>query len=201
MKKVVLLAAVLIFVFSFSNSYCEKNYEIEKAIVTYRLSGMTTGTMELVFDKYGEYVSTTTETPGAPKSTFIMTPDSNYMINWEEKTALDMSMMGEDMMEDETPGEDVDFENEAKKLGTETILGKNATVYLYEPEEGGRAKYWVWKNIMLKSETEFNGMKSVMEATSLKTPGSIPAKTFEIPSNIKKQKMPSFSLPIPGFGN
>ncbi len=201
MKKVLLLTAVLLFVFIFSNSFCEKSYEIEKAIVNYKMTGIMSGTMELIFDKYGEYVSTTTESPGTPKSTMIMTPDSSYMINWEDKTAMDMGMMGEGMMEDEGPESDIDFEDEAKKVGTETILGKKATVYLYEPEEGGKAKYWVWKNIMLKSESEINGMKSTMEATSLKTPGSIPSKTFKVPSNIKVQKMPSFSLPIPGFGN
>ncbi len=54
---------------------------------------------------------------------------------------------------------------------------------------------------MLKSVTEINGMTSTMEAVSLKTPKNIPAKTFKVPSNIKKQAMPSFSLPIPGFGN
>ena len=201
MKKVVLLTAVLILAFTFSNSYCEKTYEIEKAIVKYKLSGMMTGTMEITFDKYGEYVSTTTESSQAGKTTFIMTPDSSYMINWQQKTAMDMSMMGEDMMEEDDPSADIDFDAEAKKLGTEVILGKKATIYLYKPEEGGTMKYWVWKNIMLKSVADINGMKSTTEAISLKTPKSIPAKTFKVPSNIKTQAMPSFSLPIPGFGN
>ena len=201
MKKVLLITAALLFVFVFSNSFCEKNYEIEKAIVNYKLSGMMTGTMELTFDKYGEYVSTTTESSNAPKSTVIITPDSTYMINWADKTAMDMSMMGENMMEDSGPEGDIDFEAEAKKEGTEKILGKTATIYVYKPEEGGSAKYWVWKNIMLKSVTEINGMKSTMTAISLETPGSIPAKTFKVPAGITVQKMPSFSLPIPGFGN
>ena len=201
MKKVLLLTAALLFIFIFSNSFCEKNYEIEKAIVNYKLSGMMSGTMELIFDKYGDYVSTTTESPNAPKSTILMTPDSTYMINWADKTAMDMGMMGEDMMEDSSPEDDIDFEAEATKAGTEKILGKTATIYIYKPEEGGTAKYWIWKSIMLKSVTEINGMKSTMEATSLETPSSIPAKTFKVPSGITVQKMPSFSLPIPGFGN
>lgn len=201
MKKVLILTAVLLLAVTFSNSFCEKNYEIEKAIITYKLSGMQTGTMEITFDKYGEYVSMTTNVPGQGKSTTIMTPDESYMINWNEKTAMDLSMFGEDMMEDDSMGMDADFENKAKIVGKEKILGKNATIYLYKPEEGGTAKYWIWKSVMLKTVTEINGMSSVMEATSLKTPSSIPAKTFKVPAGIKKQGMPSFSLPIPGFGN
>lgn len=199
MKKVLILTAVLLIAVTFSNSFCEKNYEIEKAIITYKLSGMQTGTMEITFDKHGEYVSMTTDVPGQGKSTTIMTPDESYMINWNEKTAMDLSMFGD--MEDDSMELDDDFESEAEIVGKEKILGKNATIYLYKPEEGGTAKYWIWKSIMLKTVTEINGMSSVMEATSLKTPSSIPAKTFKVPSNIKKQGMPSFSLPIPGFGN
>ena len=199
MKKVVFLTSVLFLALTFSNSYCEKKYEIEKAVITYKISGMMSGTMELIFDKYGEYVSTTMENPGSSKTTTLMTPENTYMINWQDKTAMDLGMFGES--EDADPAADVDFESEAKKMGTEKILGKTATIYLYKPEEGGSAKYWVWKNIMLKSITEMNGIKSVMEATSLKTPGTIPAETFKVPANIKMQAMPSFSLPIPGFGN
>ncbi len=33
------------------------------------------------------------------------------------KTAMDMNMMGEDMMEEEDPSADIDFDTEAKKVG------------------------------------------------------------------------------------
>lgn len=199
MKKVILLTAVLLLAVTFSNSFCEKNYEIEKAIITYKLSGMQTGTMEIAFDKHGEYVSMTTNVPGHGKSTTIMTPDESWMIDWNKETAMDLNMLGD--MEDDGMGIESDLENESKIVGKEKILGKNATIYLYKPEEGGTAKYWIWKSVMLKTVTEINGISSIMEATSLKTPSSIPAKTFKVPKNIKKQGMPSFSLPIPGFGN
>ena len=201
MKKVLLITAAMLFVFIFSNSFCEKNYELEKAIINYRMSGMMTGTMELIFDKYGDYISTTTESPDTPKSTIIETPETTYMINWNDKIAMDMGRMDEDMMDDSFPEEADDFEANSTKAGTEKILGKNAAVYIYKPEEGGTVKYWIWKGLMLKSITEIDGMTSTIEATSLETPGSIPAKTFKVPAGITVQKLPSFSLPIPGFGN
>ncbi len=201
MKKTLLLIAVLLTTVIFSNSFCEKNYEVEKAIIKYKLTGMVSGTMGMTFDKYGKYVSVTTESSEASKTTMIMTPDNTYMIDWSSKTAMDLSAMGGDIMDDSSPDPDIDYDVDAKKIGTEKILGKKASIYLYKPEEGGSIKYWVWKNIMLKSITDMNGMKSTMTATSLKTPSSIPAKTFKIPAGITVQGMPSFSLPIPGFGN
>ncbi len=197
MKKVGLIITVMVLFISASNGFCEKNYGVEKAIITYKISGAMSGTMEITFDKYGEYTSMTTQTPEG-KITNISTPDKDYMINWEEKTAMDMSMFGEGMMEDESM--DLEVEEDAEIIGEETLLGKKCSIYLYKDEDGS-SKSWVWENIVLKAVSESEGMTTTMLATDLKTPASIPASTFKVPGNIKIQKMPSFSLPVPGFGN
>lgn len=175
-----------------------KGFGIERAIINYKVTSsdqqyMGNGTMEIAYDKFGQYMATTTKAGGI-NATTIISPDGEYMINWDDKTAMDLSMfgdMGDDML-------DLEKEDEGKIIGTETVLGKKCTVHLYQDDEGTE-KYWLWEGIPLRMISEFDGIKTTMEATSVSTPSSIPASKFTVPKGIEIQKMPSFSFPVPGM--
>ena len=197
MKKI--LTVVLFLAFAIAGSISAQGIEVEKAIINYKISGndagfMQNGTMEIVYDKYGEYMASTTTTPDL-KATTIITPDSEYMINWNDKTAMDLKAFGFD---NEYMPDFSDDEETGEIVGKETILGKPCTVY-YSEDEFGSEKVWIWKGIALKIISDSEGVKTTMEATSVSTPSSIPASKFKIPAGIEVQQMPSFSFPVPGM--
>ena len=195
------LIVLLILTAAFSTVPAE-GFKLERAVINYKITGNNTefignGTMEMAFDKFGKYMSTTMKS-NEMSTTTIITPDSEYMINWNEKTAMDLKSLGSmgGMMENDQFDMDIDEAEMGTVVGTETIIGKKCTIYLNK-EDGGQAKYWLWEGMPLKVVTEYEGMKTTMEATSVSTPSSIPASKFQVPKGIEIQKMPSFSFPMP----
>ncbi|MDX9800234.1 MAG: DUF4412 domain-containing protein [Spirochaetia bacterium] len=197
------LIAMLILTAAFS-AVSADGFKIERAVINYKITGTDTdfidnGTMEMAFDKFGQYMSTTMKSSELSTTT-IITPDSQYMINWNEKIAMDLESFGEmgDMMDDDQFDMDIDEDEMGTPIGTETILGKKCTIYL-DKDDDGQVKFWVWQGLPLKVVTEYEGMKTTMEATSVSTPSSIPASKFQVPKGIEIQKMPSFSFPMPNM--
>ena len=143
------LTVMLILTAAFTAVQAE-GFKLERAVINYKITGNNTefmgnGTMEMAFDRFGEYMSTTMKS-NEMNTTTIITPDSEYMINWNDKTAMDLKSLGSmgGMMENEQPDMEIDEDDMGTPVGTETILGKKCTIYL-KKEDGGQAKYWLWE--------------------------------------------------------
>jgi hypothetical protein len=145
---------------------------------------MGNGTMEIAFDSFGKYVATTSKTREMDVTT-IISPDGDYMINWIDKTGMDISGFG-DIKED---GFDFEKEDDGEIIGSETILGKNCDIHLYKDEYGSE-KLWLWQGVPLKVVSDMEGIITTMEATAVSTPASIPASKFKVPAGIEILKMP-----------
>jgi len=191
MKKILIImiiAAALLSVQSLS----AEGPKIEKAIIAYKVTStdqeyMGNGTMEIAYDNFGKYMATTSIT-GEMNVTTIISPEGDYMINWNDKTGMDLSAFG-DMKED---GFDFEKDDEGEKIGTETILGKNCEIRLYKDEYGWE-KLWLWQGVPLKVVSDSEGIVTTMEATAVSTPASIPPSKFKVPAGIEILKMPGLN--------
>ncbi|WP_304131341.1 hypothetical protein [Ignavibacterium album] len=72
-----------------------------------------------------------------------------------------------------------------KIAGKEKYLGKDSIVY-----KGELGKVLIWDGIMLYMESDFGGIKSKQEATSVKVNVPVDAKYFQIQKNIKFKEAP-----------
>jgi hypothetical protein len=75
-----------------------------------------------------------------------------------------------------------------QEAGEEEIAGKNCRKYTLEVTQMGQAfhlKTWVWKGLVLKSETSGNGMTFAIEtATEVQENEAVPADAFSIPDGV-----------------
>ncbi len=189
----------VIIILALTQTVFAKGFEAERAIINYKISSsdqefMGNGTMEIAYDKFGKYMSTTTKTKEM-NATTIISPEGEYLINWDDKTAMDLKSFGGGINEEAIV---LEKEDEGEIIGNENIIGKNCTIHFYQ-DENGWEKYWLWQGIPLKVVSEIEGMKTTVEATSVSTPSSIPAAKFKVPKDVEIQKMPSFSFPLPGM--
>ena len=80
-------------------------------------------------------------------------------------------------------------ENKVTVLGTETVFGKNCTIYTYKVKSMLRTvtyKVWVWQGITLKMETRGAlGANNDQIVTEFTENPKIPASTFALPKVIK----------------
>jgi len=191
-----------------------KRYKIKSGIVKYKVSGTMTGTETMYFDEWGHKEAKFSKTEmkifgmvqksnkltildgknvfdiDLDKRTATKTENSMYA-SFENKTDKEMDDFGEDLM----------TKMGGKKVGTETVFGKNCEIW--EIATLG-SKIWVWKNLLIKSETNMLGMKINMMVTELKVNVSVPSGKFQVPSGIeiKTQDMQNVPFdPSKMFGN
>ncbi len=100
--------------------------------------------------------------------------NKNYTLNVKKKT---MTVSADEQLNFNNSN-DSRIKKTDKKI---TILGKTCTLY-----QTKNTDYYVWKGVVLKKIERKNG--TIMEATSIQTPASLPASTFEIPKGYKTTK-------------
>jgi hypothetical protein len=73
-----------------------------------------------------------------------------------------------------------------KKLGTETILGKECEIYSFDYKDMSTSgKTWVWKGVALKSELKAMGMDVILNGKSFDVNPIIDTGIFEVPEGFK----------------
>ena len=154
-------------------------YGLKCAVVKYKYTkGKETGQQERCFDNYGKlerrhFTSST-------KDTYLYIRDNkNYDLDAKKKT---MKVSADNQLNFLNPDKSrIKKPANGKSI---TILGKTCTFYQTKSSD-----YWVWKGIVLKKiEHLKDGTQTITEATSIQTPSSLPASTFEIPKGYKTTK-------------
>ena len=119
----------------------------------------------------------------------IMDGDWMYGIDFDNKTGTKMKNPlleelveksgSEDLMEF---GEKMMKQMGGKKIGQESILGKNCDIW--EVKNLG-TKTWVWNYVTLKTESKIMGQTINITATKVDFDSDIPPGKFKIPANVK----------------
>lgn len=165
----------------------KQRYEIKSGVILY--NAPMGAKQELYFDDYGaKEVFITSIDLGIAKSktTEIRIDGFNYKFE-DDKTEgiktkwftndFDYSKADKSLME----------EYKVKELGSETIDGKECKKY--SAEFGSTPiTTWIWKNIMVKSITNFSGKDMIIEATKIEET-SVDPKMFELPSGVTFKEM------------
>jgi hypothetical protein len=153
-------------------SSSNNRYEVKCAVVKYKYTeGKVTGQHERVFDNYGKLERRHEKT--SKQETYLYIRDNrNYNLNVKKKT---MTVKADNQLNFRNPNESRIKKTDKRK--TATILGKTCTLY-----QTSSSDYWVWKGIVLKKvDHKKDGTQAIIEATSIQTPASLPASTFEVP--------------------
>lgn len=173
-----------------------KRYTIESGIITYKITGISTGTETIYFDQYGmreaKFTQTESDVFGMKQTDNTLTlllGVEQYAINLTTKTGTkttnpmlkklvddneDLGQMGEQML--------IDMGGE--KTGTEEFMGKTCDKWHVSSLS---ADLLVYNYITLKMHSSIMGLTIDMEAVELKENAEIPAGTFDIPKDIKIQ--------------
>lgn len=175
-----------------------KKYPFKSAIIEYKVEGNSTGTKTTYIDDYGykqadisEITTTVMGFKTTEKQDVIIIGSNINTIDHDNKTVTTTNNpyakkyaenIGEDYIK---TGEEVLTAMGFTKSGTETVLGKECTIWK------GMNTIWAWKGLVLKSETNMMGIKIVEVATSIKTDVSIPSNKFELPKNYTTQQGPN----------
>lgn len=170
-----------------------KRYEFKSGKVVYQSSGSMTGTETMYFDNYGmlevKNTKATLEMMGIKQVTdtkvimdgkWIYTIDKNSgETNKMENPLYSMFPKGTDL---EKIGEEMMISVGGKKIGTETLLGKECDIWEIKKL---MSKVWVWKSIPIKSEVNMMGMNITQIATSVEVDINVSANEFKIPEGVE----------------
>lgn len=195
MKKILSLALILASISLYAQNV-NTTYNSKSGKLSYKFElGGTNMDYTLLFDQYGKrqaIINKTTIDGLFEETKTIFTNDNLYIINYSEEQVIKMPLnAGENPMGEEANGE-IDLgqivsdvsEMEHLKKGSETLLGKTCDVYIFTENEGGRGKYWIWNNYLMKAEfMDESGQHSYMEATEIKLDITLPSDSFDIPDN------------------
>ncbi len=197
MKKFSIVLLTLL-TFSFLlNGQDFKRYKFKSGKVVYKMSGAQTGTETLYFDDYGRkevhFTESEMDMMGIKQSINSQTIlEGKYIYNIDKatNTATKMENPMYDMLSDEDDvekiGEDIMKKMGGKKVGNETIKGKDCDVWEV-PKMGG--KIWVWQSIGIRTEVNMMGVSIVQEMESLETDIDVSADLFKIPEGIEIKDM------------
>lgn len=172
-----------------------KRYKIKSAIVTYEISGMQSGTIDLYFDDYGvneaSYENTLLEMFGVTQETKTVNYLQGY---WQynlnlttntgtktKNTMLEQIVNNAENADLEEVGMEMLVAMGGQKVGDEEFLGRNCEIW--EIESMGTT-VWIWNGISLKSETNMMGITMNRVATSIDENAVVPAEKLEIPDNV-----------------
>lgn len=170
-----------------------KRYQFKSGKVVYKMSGIQTGTETLYFDDYGRkevhFNESVIDMMGVKQKSntqTIMDGKFIYTIDKEKNTAQKMENPLYSMFSDEDDlqkvGEDIMKKMGGKKVGTETINGKECEIWEVQKMGG---KIWVWKSISIKTVVNMMGMNISQEVVSIETDIDVSADLFKVPEGIK----------------
>jgi len=176
------------------SSDLQKRYGIKSAVIEYIITGSQEGTKTLYFDNWGmrqaEYTRSVLTVGGFSKPINIVNiidGDYQYMINIDQNSGTKTRnpvLRSMDELRDQKGfnefGEQMLLSMGANKIGKEEFLGKDCDIY--DMRNTG-TKLWVWKWIILKSETNSRGLEINVIATRINE-GAVPKDKFKIPDNV-----------------
>ena len=195
MKKIL---AVLLSVIAISLSAQDARYEIKSAIIKTKTVG--TGTERIIYiDDYGKKESLEmTQVIGGIENRIRIIYEDIYSttVNLDSKQGSKILALRLVNFLHLTP--EVIEKYKLKEAGEEEFLGKVCKIYYEERTTIGgltmRAKSWVWKGIVLKSESSYDGGTSSTIATEIKENVVIPSEKFTVPKDVNiSDKTPPIS--------
>ncbi len=204
MRKIVFAIASLGILFSGSVQAQAKFFDIKSGHVEYKLSGNTEGTKSFYWDDFGvkqytlERSETTIEMFGIKdvQKKHMLTIQNggdiytvDYITDYAAHTDVSSQMeMNAYMQSSHTEAQKEDMRDETlaslggEITGTETVLGRTCEIM-----EMAGSKSWIYKQVILKSETSLMGVTNNETATSMEENISIPASKFQPPAGVEFQ--------------
>ncbi len=170
-------------------------YEMEKGQINYEYAtGPMSGTQVMKWQNYGEEELRIMEMgiPGDTLTRNLLVMDG-YAWSWAEGQSEGVKMrlpLDQDINFRNLP-DSVKQQLNIRETGTETILGKNCTVYSMNFNGGQMAgTVSVWNGIPLKMEMGNKEGKITLLATSIDEHPVLPAGEFEIPNDVTFHETP-----------
>jgi len=175
-------------------------YNLKSAIITSNTKTDMMGTditTILTFDDHGEKTATETVSKISVMGQNMETHNKSimkdgYIYSWQtdQKTGTKMKidMNSVENMDYKKMSEDMMKQMNIKKAGNATVMGKSCDVYEMN-NNGMTGKYYIWDNIAMKMETSMSGMNMVIEVTDIRENPSVPASTFDVPSDVTFAEM------------
>lgn len=176
-----------------------KKYPFKSAVVTYKVEGNVTGTKMLYIDDYGhkeaeksEIITSIMGFQTKEKEDVVTVGADVFVINHEEKTVARQvnpfykdyaENVGKDYMK---IGKDALVSLGYKQEGTASLLEKTCDVW-----KGMNTIIYVWKGLVLKSETNMTGMNIIETAIDINQNSEIPQDVFKVPEGYSLQKVPN----------
>lgn len=164
-------------------------YGIKSGIVEYKTSVMGFEAIQtLYFDNYGALEATVTsmEIMGMKTQNVTITKEGYiYTLDLENKTGTKTAIYSGSVINFEDITDQVTKDWNLKKVGKESVLGKECDKWSMNNESMGmKGHYWVWKGVALKVDADMSSSKMLMEATKFEDNVNVPAEKFEIPADI-----------------
>ncbi|OQX80562.1 MAG: hypothetical protein B6D64_02985 [Bacteroidetes bacterium 4484_276] len=197
-----------------------KTYAIESGHLNIELSGNTVGTRELWWDDYGqktcelEKSTTTTKVFGMKdvvethKLTIIVKDKFwtvDYIDNSGVKGTVPYYNEGQEYVGDMSEKEQQEFaDNLLEQMGGSKLESEKVKGYDCDVIEIMGAKSWIYKGLVLKSETKMLGVTANEMLSELKPNSSVSASKFVAPTNVSYTDMNSASQQMgggTGFGS
>ena len=183
MKRSIVLALALLSCISFAFGQT-KWYDVKSGILTQRSDDGTSKIETTVwFDNYGDkqtsIMVTTMPELGSYKIYMIYIGDKAYSINDYGKLAPESARPKLNFLD---INESTVKEFKIKEEGTETVMGKECTVYSYKVKQligSAKVTAYVWKGIPIKTVMKQGSCEVVTEPVSFKQNAAIPASTFK----------------------
>ncbi len=193
MKKKLFFILMLMALYSITIGQDFKRYQFKSGKVVYKMSGIQTGTETLYFDDYGRkevhFNKSVIDMMGVKQKSntqTIMEGKYIYTIDLEKNTGQKMENPLYEMFSDEDDlqkvGEDIMKKMGGKKVGTETLNGKECEIWEVQKMGG---KIWVWNSLAIRTVVNMMGMNITQEAESIETDINVSPDLFRIPKGIE----------------
>ncbi len=193
MKKKLFFILMLMALYSITIGQDFKRYQFKSGKVVYKMSGIQTGTETLYFDDYGRkevhFNKSVIDMMGVKQKSntqTIMEGKYIYTIDLEKNTGQKMENPLYEMFSDEDDlqkvGEDIMKKMGGKKVGTETLNGKECEIWEVQKMGG---KIWVWNSLAIRTVVNMMGMNITQEAESIETDINVSPDLFKIPKGIE----------------
>ena len=174
-----------------------KPYQFKSGKVVYESTGAMTGTSTMIFDDYGmleaKISNTVMDIMGIKqkhnnkeimKGKWVYTID--LATNKGTKIENPLYAMFPNGVDAKEVGEEMMKKMGGKKIGTETINGKECDIWEIQQL---MSKIWVWKSIPVKTEVNMMGMNITQIATSIDMDIEVSPDEFKIPENVEIKEM------------
>lgn len=183
-----------------------KKYAIESGMIKYKMkTNQVTADVTQYFKDYGriEYTVSEFSAQGMTVKQMVLRKDG-YIYSYADGQAEGQKVKDDTNMQIEDMGmitKELVEKHGGKKVGTETIAGKECEVFEIPDEENPKivSTVCVWKTLPLKMTT--NGVEAsanvVMEAVEAEETSDFPEGIFELPKNVKFTEIPAAMPTMP----